>query len=113
MSIEHYINFVNLIFLLLVLVFPVWSLPIYLLLKRCFKPLKGTLVVVALSLPSLIICAYLILGINPYLPPPGLSRIAGLVQDAPFLLANAVVALLCVGQLIFVGTGRLKDPPPL
>lgn len=95
------------------LVFPIWSIPIFLLLKLCFRHSKGAVLAVALSLPSLIVSVGFVLAIDPRLPRPGFERILELFSEGPGLAFNAVIGLICIAQLILVASRQLDDPPLL
>jgi hypothetical protein len=94
-------------------VFPIWSIPIFPLLKLCFRNSKGAVLAAALSLPSLIFAGYFVLKIDPRLSRPGFERVLQLFSEAPCLAFNAVIGLIYIAQLILVVTRQLEDPPLL
>jgi hypothetical protein len=93
-----------------VVFFPLWSIPILIVLKICFRNLKGSLLLVSLSLPSLIVSAAITFRAGPFSSSPGLGRLGQLFGQSPFLALNAVIAMICLAHLLMVLAKVFEDP---
>lgn len=93
------------------LLYPIWSIPTFFVLRAMFKGLKGSLLVASLSIPGLIAFLFATFGPLPYTRPASWLRLLDVLHESPDLCVSAVVAILCVIQLVLVANKRLNDPP--